>query len=116
MFAFPVAARVAEPLPHADARCGCAVDRHHARVVRHLLQDHDGLGRLHDLQVAVVAGAGARRAEGDAALAERQILGTVGRDRARPLSEPSATIRAAAARGASRLRVSAAATGRSADR
>src|SRR5204862_4517384 len=42
-----------------------------------LLQNPHGGRRLHGLEVAVVAGAGPRCAKGDAALAERTVLGAV---------------------------------------
>ncbi len=62
------------PFQRAEARVGVrtAVERDDARVVRHLVHDHHVAGRLHDLQVAVVARLQARQAEVHAALAERE--------------------------------------------
>ena len=53
--------------------------RHDAGIVNHLLQQDRGLRRLDDLDVAVVIGAGSRRAVGDAALRQRPVFGTIRR-------------------------------------
>ena len=76
--ALPPSARHAVQLPHAMGRPRTAGHRHHPHVVNHLLKNGDGLGRLHDLNVAVVGGADARHAVGDAAFRERSIFRPVG--------------------------------------
>src|SRR5471032_1055447 len=50
--AFPVAARVAEPLTDALIDVRTPVERHHANVVDHLLADRDVVLRLENLEVA----------------------------------------------------------------
>ena len=81
--AVPVAARVAHPLADAGRQVAAAVERHDARVVHHLVQDHDVVGRLEDLQVLVVAGRDDRRTGVEpeqAALREPAVLVAVGAD------------------------------------
>ena len=80
--AFPAAARVAVQLPDGRGQMRLAVHRHDARVVDHLLENHDGLRRLHDLHVAVVSRARARRAVRNAALRQRPILRAISAVRA----------------------------------
>ena len=79
--AFPMAARIAQPLldPAVDVRA--AVHRNDARVVNHLHQDHDVAGRLKDLVVVIVEARHHRagQAAGDAAFVGAAILGRIGR-------------------------------------
>ncbi len=64
----------------AGPTCGAAVERNHARVVHHLVADHDRVGGLHDAEaVAVEHGKHAADAARDAAVVEREILEAVER-------------------------------------
>jgi len=57
----------------ASSTCGPASDRDDARVVDHLVQEHDVVGRLDDLVVGVVAGEQVRHPERDAALLQPPV-------------------------------------------
>ena len=48
------AARIAHPHLHAGACVRAAVERDHARLVDHLVADHDDAGRLDDLRAVAV--------------------------------------------------------------
>ena len=75
--AFPPASRITVPLADRRRQMGTGVDRDDAGIVCHLAEDHDMVGRLEDVLVAVVARAQLRNAEVGAAMAEREALRSV---------------------------------------
>ena len=74
--ALPVGARVAQPLADPRSQMPAAVQRDDPRVVDHLHQDHDVVGRLQNLIVVVVEAGhhGAGHAARDAPVVEVQVL------------------------------------------
>ena len=98
----PVRAGVAEVLAQMRRQGRTAVDRHHARLVDHLVADRDIAGALHQPGVGVVDGGidGVGHAAGDAAVVEGEVLVAV--ERAVAEAAPDAALLARPRLGAER--------------
>src|SRR5688572_7129586 len=72
--AFPAAARITEPLPDLWSDMRTAVERDDARVVNHLVENHDISRRLENLVIVVVRTGNHWQPERDAALPEAPVF------------------------------------------
>src|SRR4029453_16384149 len=80
--AFPVSARISDPLPQVRSQMRTSIERNDSSTVNRLRHDDDVAWALDDLQVGVVDGRQQRWNVGaprEAALEQRAVLRSVGR-------------------------------------